>query len=148
MKKILIAYFSLTGTTQKMAEYMAEGVRISGQQVTIKKVSDIKTIEDVAGYDGYIFGSLTYHRNMAEPVKPFLFLARKANLEGKLGSAIGSYTHDGTAPEMIFNTMQYVFKMEPFELGPFNLLEAKVDTSEGMHACHDYGKVFGETLKN
>ncbi|MFC1902225.1 flavodoxin domain-containing protein [Chloroflexota bacterium] len=148
MKKILIAYFSLAGTTQKMAEYMAEGVRISGQQVTVKKVSDIKGVEELAGYDGYIFGSPTYHRNMAEPMKTFLFLARKADLKGKLGGAFGSYTHDGNAPEMIFNTMRYVFKMEPFELGPFNLLESKVDTSEGMHACQDYGKVFGETLKN
>ena len=148
MKKILIAYFSLTGTTQKMAEYIAEGARISGQQVTIKKVSDIKSVEELAGYDGYIFGSPTYHRDMAEPMKTFLFLAQKANLEGKLGGAFGSYTHDGNAPEMIFDTMQYVYKMVPFELGPFNLLEAKVDTSEGMHACQDYGKVFGETLKN
>jgi len=148
MKKILIAYFSLTGNTQKMAEYIAEGARISGRQVTIKKVSDIKGVEELAGYDGYIFGSPTYHRDMAEPVKTFLFLVRKANLEGKLGGAFGSYTHDGNAPEMIFKTMQYVFKMEPFELGPFNLLEAKVDTSEGMHACQDYGKVFGETLKD
>ena len=41
MKKVLIAYFSLSGNTQKMAEYMAEGVRISGQEVAVKKVSDI-----------------------------------------------------------------------------------------------------------
>ena len=148
MKKVLIAYFSLTGTTQKMAEYISEGVRISGQQVTMKKVSDIKSVEELTGYDGYIFGSPTYHRDMAEPVKTFLFLVRKANLEGKLGGAFGSYTHDGNAPEMIFNTMQYVFKMEPFELGPFNLLEAKVEISEGMKACQDYGRVFGEKLKN
>jgi len=148
MKKILIAYYSLTGTTQKMAEYIAEGARISGQQITIKKLSVIKSAEELAGYDGYIFGSPTYHRDMAEPMKTFLFLVRKANLEGKLGGAFGSYTHDGNAPEMIFNTMQYVYKMEPFELGPFNLLEAKMETSEGMHACQDYGKVFGETLKN
>ena len=147
MKNILIAYFSLTGTTQKMAEYMAEGVRISRQQVTVKKVSDIKGVEELAGYDGYIFGSPTYHRDMAEPMKTFLFLVRKADVEGKLGGAFGSYTHDGNAPEMIFDTMQYVFKMEPFELGPFNLLEAKVETSEGMHACQDYGRVFGEQLQ-
>ena len=146
MKKVLIAYFSLTGMTQKMAEYIAEGVRISGNQATLKKTSELKASEDIAGYDGYIFGSPTYHRDMAEPMKTFLFLARKAGLEGKPAGAFGSYTHDGNAPEMIFNTMQYVFHMQPFELGPFNLLEAKVDTSEGMHACQDYGRVFGESL--
>ncbi len=144
--KVLIAYFSLSGNTEKMAGYIAEGVRFSGNQVEVKKVSAIKSTSGLAGYDGYILGSPTYNLDMAEPMKTFLFLLKKADLEGKLGGAFGSYTHDGNAPKMIFNTMQYVFKMEPFELGPFNLLEAKVETKEGMQACQDYGRVFGEKL--
>jgi len=144
--KVLIAYFSLTGKTEKMAEYIAEGVRFSGQEAVVKKISDIKSANDLAGYDGYIFGSPTYHRDMAEPMKTFLFLAKKANLEGKLAGAFGSYTHSGDAPAVIFDTMQYVYKMEPFELGSFNLKEAVVETSEGMHSCQDYGKVFGQKL--
>ena len=144
--KVLIAYFSLSGTTEKMAEYIAEGVRFSGQQVVVKKISGIKSANDLADYDGYIFGSPTYHRDMAEPMKTFLFLAKKANLEGKLAGAFGSYTHSGDAPAIIFDTMQYVYKMEPFELGSFNLKEAVVETSEGMRSCQDYGRVFGEKL--
>ena len=146
MKKVLIAYFSLTGKTGKMAEYIAEGIRFGGQQAATKKISNIKRADDLAGYDGYIFGSPTYHRDMAEPMKTFLFLAKKADLEGKLGGAFGSYTHSGDAPAIIFDTMQYVYKMEPFELGSFNLKEAVVDTSEGMRACQDYGRVLGEKL--
>ena len=146
MKKVLVVYFSLTGKTEKMAEYIAEGVRFGGQQAVIKKISDIKSANDLAGYDGYIFGSPTYHRDMADPMKTFLFLARKANLEGKLAGAFGSYTHSGDAPAAIFDTMQYVYKMEPSELGSFNLKEAVVETSEGMRTCQDYGRVFGEKL--
>ncbi len=146
MAKVLIAYFSLTGNTEQMAQYIAEGVRFSGNEAVIRKISDIKRVEDLIGYDGYIFGSPTYHRDMAEPVKPFLFLARKANLEGILAGAFGSYTHSGDAPGIIFDTMQYVYKMEPFNLGAFNLKEAILETSEGMHTCQDYGKVFGEKL--
>ena len=144
MGKILIAYFSLTGKTEKMAEYIAEGVRFSGQQAVVKKISEIKTANDLAGYEGYIFGSPTYHRDMAEPMKTFLFLAKKADLEGKLAGAFGSYTHSGDAPAIIFDTMQYVYKMEPFELGSFNLKEAVIETSDGMRSCQDYGRVFGE----
>ena len=144
--KVLIAYFSLTGKTEKMAEYVAEGVRFSGKQAVLKKISEIKSANDLADYDGYIFGSPTYHRDMAEPMKTFLFLAKKANLEGKLAGAFGSYTHSGDAPAIIFDTMQYVYKMEPYELGSFNLKEAVVETSEGMHSCQDYGRVFGEKL--
>jgi flavodoxin len=146
MKKVLVAYFSLSGNTEKMAEYIAEGVRFSGHEAVTKKVSNIKSADGLAGYDGYIFGSPTYYRDMAEPVKTFLFLGRKANLNGKLGGAFGSYTHDGSAPAIIFDTMQYVFKMEPFELGPFNLKDDILEKSEGLHACQDYGRVFGEKL--
>jgi len=146
MKKVLIAYFTLTGKTEKMAEYIAEGVRFSGPQAVTKKISDIKTANDLNGYDGYIFGSPTYHRDMAEPMKTFLFLAKKASLEGKLAGAFGSYTHSGDAPAVILDTMQYVYKMQPFELSSFKLKEAVVETTEGMRACQDYGKVFGEKL--
>ena len=49
MKKFLIAYFSLTGKTEKMAEHVAEGVRFSGQQAVVKKISDIKAANDLNG---------------------------------------------------------------------------------------------------
>ena len=146
MKKVLIAYFSLSGNTEKMAQYIAEGVRFSGNEAVTKKVSGIKNANDLAEYDGYIFGSPTYYLDVAEPMKTFLFLGRKANLRGKLGGAFGSYTHDGSAPAIIFDTMQHVFKMEPFQLGPFNLKEDMLGTSEGMRACQDYGRVFAEKL--
>ena len=146
MKNVLIAYFSLTGKTERMAEYVAEGVRFAGCQAIVKKISDIKNASGLEGYDGYIFGSPTYHRDMAEPMKTFLFLVKKANLEGKLAGAFGSYTHSGDAPALIFDTMQYVYKMIPFELNSFNLKEALVETQEGMRSCQDYGRVFGEKL--
>lgn len=146
MKKVLIAYVSLTGRTQRMAEYLAEGVRFAGQQAVTKKTSELSTAEDLAGYDGYLFGSPTYHRDMAGPMKNFLFMANQADLAGKLAGAFGSYTHSGDAPAMILDTMEYVFHMEPFNLGALNLKEALVGDQEGMRACHDYGRTFGERL--
>ncbi|MBN1368089.1 MAG: flavodoxin domain-containing protein [Dehalococcoidales bacterium] len=147
MKKVLVAYFSLTGNTEKMAQFIAEGVRISGQQAVIKRISDIKTIDDLNNYDGYIFGSPTYHRDITETVKTFLFFARKGNLAGKLAGAFGSYTHSGDAPSIVFETMEYVYKMVPFKLSSFRLKDDVIDTTEGMRACHDYGRVFGEEIE-
>jgi flavodoxin len=152
MKKVLIAYFSATGTTEKMAGYIAEGVRFSGHQAVNKKVDDIKTAAGIAGYDGYIFGSPTYSLDLPEPMKKFLLIAEKAGLEGKIGGAFGSYAHDvgykhdTYAPAIIFETMQRACKMKPFELGPFTLKDDVVLASEGMKTCQDYGRVFGEKL--
>ena len=146
MAKVLIAYFSLSGHTENMAQYISEGVRFSGNEATVKKISDIKKSEDLEGYDGYIFGSPTYHRDMAEPVKTFLFLAKKANLEGKLAASFGSYTHSGDAPKIILETMEYVYNMEPFNLQSLNQLEKDVGTQEGIKTCQDYGRAFGDTI--
>jgi len=146
MKKVLIAYFSLSGNTEKMSQYVSEGVRFSGQEVTVKKISEIKDASDLDGYDGYMFASPTYYLDVAEPVKTFLFLAKKADLKGKLGGAFGSYTHDGNAPQIVFDTMQHVFNMAPFELGPFRLKDDMLENAEGMRSCQDYGRVFGEKL--
>ncbi len=146
MKKVLIAYFSLNGNTERMAEFIAEGVRFSGIQAETRKISTLKSVNDLNGYDGYIFGSPTYHLEMAEPFKTFLFLCSKADLSGKLAAAFGSYTHTGNAPAQIFDTMQYVFKMKPFDLGSLKMLEKDLATREGLKACQDYGKVFGEKL--
>ncbi len=147
MKKVLVAYYSLTGYTQKMAEYIAEGIRIKSQEAVISKVSDLKKPGDLEGYDGYIFGSPTFHRDMAEPMKALLFLASKVELGGKMAGAFGSYTHSGDAPAAILDTMQYTFKMRPFELGSFNLKEHLIETTEGIRACQSYGKVFAEKLE-
>jgi len=146
MRKVLISYFSRTGKTRQMAEYIAEGLRIGGQDVDVKKISEIKSEKELSGYDGYLFGAPTYHRALPGPVETFLFLAQKAGLAGKVGGAFGSYTHSGDAPKMIFDTMEFVYKMKVVSLGPFNLLEHVVGTTEGLRSCQDYGKAVGEML--
>jgi flavodoxin len=152
MKRVLIAYFSVTGMTEKMAGYIAEGVRFSGKEAVTKGIGDIKATKELAGYDGYIFGSPTYSLDVPEPMKMFLLMAEKAGLEGKLGGAFGSYTHDvgykhdTYAPSIIFHTLQHACKMKPVEMGPFTLKEDLIETSEGMKTCQDYGRVFGEKL--
>ena len=146
MGKVLITYYSRTGKTEKMAEYIAEGVRFSSNSDDIRKLSDIKNEKELEGYDGYVLGCPTYHRDMTANMKTFLFLVEKAKLNGKVGGAFGSYTHSGDAPKYIFDTMEHVFKMDMTSLGSFNLLEHLVDDTEGMRACQDYGKSISEKL--
>jgi flavorubredoxin len=146
MPKVLVAYTTLAGHTEKMAQYIAEGVRFSGCEAVLKNINKITDAADLEGYDGYIFGSPTYHRDMPNNMKTFLFLCHKVNLEGKLGGAFGSYTHSGDAPTEIMETMEYVFKMEHFELSSFRLKEAVIDLPESAKACQDYGRTFGQKL--
>ena len=146
MKKVLIAYVSRTGITEKMAEYIAEGVRVAGHTAELKKIAGIKNEKELEGYDGYVFGCPTYHRDITAGMKTFLFLAEKVNMVGKIGGAFGSYTHSGESAQMIYDTMQHVYKMDTVELGGLNLKENVVAGGEARKACQDYGKEIGKKL--
>ena len=140
MSKVLVAYESRTGNTEKMAEYIAEGIRMGGHTATVKKLSQLKKDEDLKGYDGYVLGCPTYHRDMTQGMKQFLFRMQGAGLEGLAGGAFGSYTHSGDAPSYIYETMEFVFKMDMSHLGSFNLKEHLIGAPDGPRACQDYGK--------
>jgi flavodoxin len=152
MKAVLVAYHSEGGNTEKMAQYIAEGIRFSGQQAVVKKLSEIKSAQELDNYNSFIFGSPTYHQDTTSPMKTFLDMAEKGNLKGKLAGSFSSYHHEiGYTPgvqaaDLIMETMQQRFQMEPFELGALKLKDTVLATVEGMKACQDYGKVFGEKL--
>ncbi len=146
MKKVLVAYTSRAGTTEKMAQYLAEGVRMAGGEAVLEKISRLKNEKEIAGYDGYLFGCPTYHKDMTQGMKQFLFLAQQAELSTKAGGAFGSHTHSGESAPMIYDTMEHVFKMNVSELGPLNLTEAMMGTDEGTKACQQYGKNLTEKL--
>lgn len=146
MAKLMIGYTSRTGNTEKMARFIAEGVRLAGHQAELKNISDVKAATDLTGYEGFIFGCPTYHRDMTAGMKQFLFIAEKANLWGKIGGAFGSYTHSGESSTMLFDTMLHVFKMDMVDLGPLALKEAVLSLADGTKACQDYGKAVAKKL--
>ena len=144
MPKVLIVYVSRTGNTKTMAEFIAEGVRMAGHEAEVKPVSAIESEAELEGFDGFVFGCPTYHRDMTGGMKTFLFLAHRANLVGKMGGAFCSYTHSGESGGMIFDTMQHVFKMDMVDLGALNLKEEIIGGTEGNRACQAYGRALAE----
>lgn len=144
MKKFLVVYASRTGMTKKMADYIAEGIRFSGNEADVKTLPQVREVESLAGYDGYLFGSPTYHKDMIPGFKNWLFKAQKAGLAGKIGGAFGSHTHSGEAPVLLHETMEHVFRMKMESLGPLKLEERVLGTDEGLRACQQYGRAIGE----
>jgi NAD(P)H dehydrogenase (quinone) len=69
--KVLVAYHSLSGNTERMAEAVAEGAKsIAGTMVVLKRVGQV-TAEDLLSSDAVIVGSPVYWANMAGEVKTF-----------------------------------------------------------------------------
>ena len=152
MQKVLIAYFSTSGKTEEMAEFIAEGIRFVGAQAVVKKISEIKEPAQIAGYDGFIIGSPTFSLDMPAPVKNFLMVLKKVAVEAKLAGAFGPYLHDASyqhdehAPALILGILQNELKMKPFDLGALALKEEILDTRDGIKACQDFGRVFAQSL--
>ncbi|RME29907.1 MAG: FprA family A-type flavoprotein [Deltaproteobacteria bacterium] len=139
-KKYLVAYVSVTGNTKRIAELLAEGIRITGNAVDVKSVTEIKDPKQLEQYDGFLLGSPTYHRDMVQAMKNFLFLLKKAGVEGKPGGAFGTFTHSGDAPKFIYETMEHALKMKVTDLGSLNILEDKVEDHETIRTCHQYAR--------
>ena len=144
MAKVLIVYASRSGETQNIADLIAEGIRFAGHEAEVVNVKEIKSESDLDGFDGYAFGSATYHGEMLQGMKTFLFLAEKANLEGKIGGAFGSYGWSGEANDRIFDTMKHILKMNLVG----DTLRLKSSMLEGgLQMAQDYGRAIAKKFE-
>ena len=144
MAKVLIVYATRTGETQQIAELIGEGIRFAGHDAEVANIKEIKSEADLEGYDGYVFGSATYHGEMLQGMKTFLFLAEKANLEGKVGGSFGAFGWSGEANDRIFETMKHILKMGM--VGDTLRLKS-CSLGGGMQMAQDYGRQIAKKLE-
>lgn len=116
MTRILILYYSSYGHTEQMAEAAAEGVRAAGAEAVIKRVPElmpddvaksagvkldqkapVATPQELADYDGFLFGTPTRFGNMAGQMKNFLDQTGGLWMSGALvGKPAGVFTSTAT----------------------------------------------------
>ena len=96
--KLAVIYFSVTGNTSGVAEYMADGMRrVEGTEARTISITDVDA-DYVRSCCGVVFGSPTY---AAGPAAEFYSWFEKngagLGLAGKLGGAFatGQYVHGG-----------------------------------------------------
>lgn len=69
--KVLVAYHSLSGNTERMAEAVVEGAKaVPGTDVVMKRVGEVKA-DDLFSADAIVVGSPVYWSNMSGEVKTF-----------------------------------------------------------------------------
>jgi NAD(P)H dehydrogenase (quinone) len=131
MSKILVVYYSMYGHVETMAGAIAEGARrVDGTEVTVKRVAEIMPEEvarkagakldqaapiaspqELADYDGIIFGSPTRFGNMCAQMRNFLDqtggLWAKGTLVGKVGSVFTSTGTQHGGQETTIVSFQY-----------------------------------------
>lgn len=100
MVKVLIVYYSQTGNTEKMAEFVAEGVRNVNGEAILKKVSEA-SIDDLQEVDAIICGSPTHYGHSAGDILSFIDegVVIHSELVGKVGGAFVSSHNIGGGNE-------------------------------------------------
>jgi NAD(P)H dehydrogenase (quinone) len=85
--RVLVAYYSETGNTEKMAAAVRDGAAsVEGAAVTLRKVADV-TDQDILTADGVVLGSPVQWGNLSVGAKRFL--DRVGEVLGKAGKTLG-----------------------------------------------------------
>ena len=144
MARALVVFATRTNQTKRIAELIAEGMRFENVDATVVNANEVeKKGIKLDDFDAYVLGSATYHGEMLQAMKTFLFMLEKANVEGKVGGAFGAFGWSGEAPGRIFDTMQNVFNMKMVR-GPLQLKSAAL--GGGLKMAQDYGREVAEKL--
>jgi len=91
MTKALVVYYSRSGNTKKMAQFIVEGMKDEGVEADLKDVKEVLA-DELLKYDVIAIGSPTYYGTMAAEIKKLLDESVKLHgkLEGKIGGAFAS----------------------------------------------------------
>lgn len=92
MAKVLIAYYTRGGTTEKLAQAVAAGARSVPQaELTMRRVPEMD-VKELLLHDAIIFGSPVYYGSMAAEMKKLLddSVGFHGRLDGKVGGAFAT----------------------------------------------------------
>ena len=105
MLRALVAYYSETGNTEKVAKALGEGIRRTGVETEIRMIDEI-AISDIEDYCLICVGTPVHYFNPAKNV--LAFLDRLPDLSEKYGVAFS--THGGAGPGRSLTRIEKVLK--------------------------------------
>lgn len=100
MTSVLVVYYSRTGNTRTMAEYITRGARNADAHVTCLPVEEVP-VESLAKYDAIIVGTPDYYGGMAAEIKALFdaSISLHGKLDGRVGGAFATAANIGGGNE-------------------------------------------------
>lgn len=152
--RAIVVFHSRSGSTEKMAHKIAEGIRGEGVETEVRRV-DQTSPDDLLNFDAIVIGSPTYYGSMAWEVKRLLDSTadKHYKLDGKVGGAFSSSCHVGGGNEttildilhaMLIHGM--IIQGDPMydHYGATSLANPSEDN---LMKCVEYGKRIGRLVK-
>lgn len=144
MKKILVAYYSRTATTKKVAEILADklgadieeirdtvdrkgvkGYWLSGKDATLRKLTVLeKSEKDLSNYDLVIIGTPIWSWNMSVPVRTYITENKDRFKEVAFFCTMG-----GSGDERAFGEMAEIIGKKPVATLTLKTIEVVKETA-------------------
>jgi len=145
---VVIAFGSMYGNTQQLAEAISEGVVAGGiGNVVVYNVSKTDTsfiLSDIFKYNGVIIGSPTYMNDIYPLVEKLLSAIKQRGIKNRLYSCFGSYSWAGAAVKRLqafADTMGWELAGTPVE-------NKHAVFADKYQAAFDLGLTFANRLKS
>jgi NAD(P)H dehydrogenase (quinone) len=120
--RVLVAYFSLRGTTQRMAEAVAAGAKAVPDTVVVVKEVQQVTKEDLVAADGIVLGGPTYFANIPGDMKAVIdgwSWKMKVDFTDKVGGAFATGGgHTGGKEHVVVSLLLFLINNRMIVAGP------------------------------
>jgi flavorubredoxin len=144
-KKVVIAYETMWGSTEKMARAILEGISDAGVSVKLYDVAQAdrtEVIKDMLDAKGFIIGSSTHDNDMLPTIAGFLEFLKGLKPKNRYAAVFGSYGWSGGAVasiEKVLKESGAVLSQQPVSC------KYRPDEND-LKACYDFGKNFVSSI--
>lgn len=152
--RAIVVFYSRSGSTEKMAHKIAEGIRNEGVDTEVRSVSHTSP-DDLVNFDAIVIGSPTQYGSMAWEVKKLLddSANKHYKLDGKVGGAFSSSCHVGGGNETTILDILHAMLVHGMIIQGDPMYDHYGATSlanpseNNLMKCVEYGKRIGRLTK-
>jgi len=144
--EVVIAYETMWGSTAKMAQKIAEGLKESGvpaKAFDINETDRTSIITEMLEAKGFIIGSSTHDNNMLPNMAGLLELLKGFKPKNRIAAAFGSHGWAGGALKQI----EGILGETGIKLGQTALAVQYAPDKNELKQCHEFGKAFADKVK-
>lgn len=143
--KVVIAYETMWGATDKMARRIADGLIESGIEVKLFNVAETdhtEIIGEMMDSRGYLIGSSTHDNGMLPTIAGFLELFKGLKPKNRIAATFGSYGWAGGAVK----ELEKAVTEAGVELAQPAVTARFMPDDTDRKNCYEFGKQFAEKL--
>lgn len=143
--KVIVAYETMWGATEKMARSIAAGISDKGLKVKLYDVATADRTEVIAQMldaKGFLLGSSTHDNDMLPAMAAFLEFLKGLKPKSRVAAAFGSYGWAGGAVK----EMEDVIKQSGIEIAQPALSCKYMPSPDELVSCYKYGADFAKIV--